>query len=349
MAVTRSFANGYEVVEYTNQIENIQPQWNYFNSSNLFDITPVSQDTIIFDKSLTTTTLLPQVSTRSRESVKEKADTYTPYALILPHFKDSLDIVPEDLKGFRQVNTAAGAEQLAAVRLKKLERIRGNVDQTVEYMKLQAIKGITKSPDGKTVANMFTEFSVAQPVITFNFADPAFDVRGAIALLQDTAAENLLTGGTITNLNVMVSKEFFAGLTSHPQTVQAFQYQQGSTYFRDGNTTYNQFATTRRFDFMGVSFFTYNATFNLPNGTKERAIAAQEGHVIAEGITDLYRGHWGSSDKLSGVNQMGREVFVYEYPDLKDERYELQYEFKHLYFITQPLMAIKVVNTNIAP
>ena len=344
MAVTRSFTNGYEVVEYTNQIENIQPVWNYFNSSNLFDITPVSQDTIIFDKSLTTNSLLPQVSTRSRESVKERADTFTPYALILPHFKDSLDIIPEDLKGFRQVNTPAGAEQLAAVRLKKLERIRNNVDLTVEYMKLQAVKGITKSPDGKTVADMFAEFGVAQPVINFTLSDPLFDVRGAIATLQDTAAENLQTGGTISNLNVMVSKEFFAALTSHPQTVQAFQYQQGSTYFRDGNTKYTQFATTRRFDFMGVSFFTYNATFNLPNGTKERAIAAGEGHVIAEGITDLYRGHWGSSDKLSGVNQMGREVFVYEYPDLKDERYELQYEFKHLYFITQPLMAIKVTS-----
>lgn len=342
MAVVRSFNTPYEVAEYTNQIENIQPQWNYFNSTNLFDITPVSQDTIIFDKSLTTTTLLPQVSTRSRESVKEKDDTYQPFALVLPHFKDSLSIKPEDIKGFRAPNTPDGAEQLANVRLKKLKRIRMNVDQTVEYMKLQAIKGITKSPDGRTVANMFTEFGVTQPVINFTLSDVAFDVRAAIALIQDTAAANLGTGGTISNLSVMVSKEFFAALTAHPSVQQAFLMQQGSNYFRDGNTSFGPFATTRRFDFMGVSFWTNNAVFNLPNGTQERAIASGEGHVILEGVSDLYRGYYGPSDKLHGVNNLGREVFVYEYPDLRDEEYELQYEFKHLYFATQPKTAIKV-------
>lgn len=342
MTVVRSFNTPYEVAEYTNQIENISPTWSYFNSTNLFDITPVSQDTIIFDKSLTTTTLLPQVSTRSRESVKEKGDSYQPFALVLPHFKDSLSIRPEDIKGFRASNTPDGAEQLANVRFKKLKRIRTNVDQTVEYMKLQAVKGITKSPDGRTVANMFTEFGVVQPTVNFQFSSGTFDVRQAIADIQDLAAANLQTGGTITNLSVMVSKEFFAALVAHPTVAAAFNAQQGSNYFRDGNTTFGPHATTRRFDFMGVSFWTNNAVFNLPNGTQERAIASGEGHVVLEGISDLYRGYYGPSDKLHGVNQMGREVFVYEYPDLRDEEYELQYEFKHLYFLTQPKVAIKV-------
>ena len=44
----------------------------------------------------------------------------------------------------------------------KLADMRAQVDQSIEYMKLQAVKGIMKTPDGSVIADMFTEFSVTQ-------------------------------------------------------------------------------------------------------------------------------------------------------------------------------------------
>ncbi len=95
-----------------------------------------------------------------------------------------------------------------------------------------------------------------------------------------------------------------------------------------------------------MNFISYDATFNLPNGTTEDAFAASSGTAFATGSKDLFRGYFGPSNKLSAANQVGQEVYMNTYVDPKDEFVEFEMEAAPLYFCSRPASLISVTSSN---
>lgn len=347
MATTRSLSNGFQLVDWTDEIENIDNQFGLITGLNLFRNQGISQTAVVFDKSYNDTTLLPQVSRRSRETTKGNDRKVDVFSLPLAYFKHSDYITPEDIQSWRMVGTPDSPETFANVRVQKLTDMRYQVDQTLEYMKLQAVKGVTATPDGTVLANMFTEFGVSQNTIDFDLGDSTTDVDAKIAELKRYLATNLKTGGVIGQIRVLVDPLFFDKLINHPQIRQAWLYYQNSGIQRNRDAT-NQFmswGSVDQFEHRGVTFMTYDALFKLPDDTTEKAIEDNTGYTIVDGVRDLYRGYFGPSNKLSGANQVGREIFAYEFSDPKDEFHEMQVETSPLFFITQPRMSVKVISS----
>lgn len=348
MAITRSTSNGYKLVDWTDEINNIDNQFGLINGMNLFQTQGTSQTAIIFDKNVAETTLLPQVSRREGNSTKGIDRKSSIFSLPLAYFKHSDSIVPEDLQGWRQPGTPEAAEQFARVRAQKLADMRAQVDQSLEYMKLQAVKGVMKTPDGAVIADMFTEFGVTQQTIDFVLGTSTTDIDKKISQLKRYLQTNLKTGAAIQGKPVViVDGSFFDKLISHPNIRQAYLYYQnsGAQRLRDETNSMMTWGSVDQFEHRGVIFMTYDATFKLPNGTTEAAIATDTGHVIPN-VNGLFRGYFGPSNKLSGVNQVGREMFAYEYPDERDEQHEMQVETSPLFFVTQPQVLVKLTTSN---
>lgn len=348
MAITRSTSNGYKLIDWTDEINNIDNQFGLINGLNLFSTQGTSQTAIIFDKNVAETTLLPQVSRREGNSTKGIDRKSSIFSLPLAYFKHSDSIVPEDLQGWRTPGTPEAAEQFARVRTQKLADMRAQVDQSIEYMKLQAVKGVMKTPDGSVIADMFTEFSVTQKVIDFVLGTAGTDIDKKISELKRYLQTNLKTGAAIQGKPVvLVDGSFFDKLISHPNIRQAYLYYQnsGAQRLRDETNSMMTWGSVDQFEHRGVIFMTYDATFKLPNGTTEAAVAADTGHVIPN-VNGLFRGYYGPSNKLSGVNQVGREMFAYEYPDDRDEQHEMQVETAPLFFATQPQVLVKLTTSN---
>lgn len=348
MAITRSLTNGNVLVDWTDEINNVGHQYGLFNGMGLYRTQGVSQTAIVFDKSYHDTTLLPQVSRRGRESTKGIDRGVETFSLPLAYFKHSDYITPEDIQAWRMPGTTDAAETLAHVRLQKLEDMRAQVDQTLEYMKIQAAKGVCKTPDGATVADMFTEFNIVRPAVDFVLGTSTTDIDKKIAELKRGVQTNLKTGGVISGIDVIVDADFFDKLISHPNIREAYLHYQnsGAQRLRDDLSTYMSWGVMDMFEHRGVRFMTYDATFKLPNGSTESAVENGEGFIIVRGPRDLYRGYFGPSNKLSGVNSVGRELFAYEYTDSKDEFHEMQVETSPLFFMTQPQVAYKVHTSN---
>lgn len=346
MAITRSLSNGFQLVDWTDEIVNIDNQYGLINGLGLFRSQGITQTAVVFDKSVNDTTLLPQVSRRSRETTKGNDRKVETFSIPLAYFKHSDYITPEDIQGWRMPGTPDSPETFANVRVQKLTDMRYQVDQTLEYMKLQAIKGISSTPDGTVLKNMFTEFGLTQNVIDFDLGDATTDVDAKIAELKRYLTSNLKTGGVIGGIRVIVDPLFFDKLINHPQIRQAWLYYQNSGVQRnrDNLSQFMSWGSVDQFEHRGVMFMTYDATFKLPDDTTEKAIADNTGFTIVDGVRDLYRGYFGPSNKLSSANAPGREMFAYEFTDPKDESHEMQVETSPLFFITQPKMSVKVVS-----
>lgn len=344
MPAVRSIDNPNQLVDWTNEINEIENQYGFIKSQNMFNIRGTSQTAIVFDKNTHDITLLPQVSRSGRESTYGKDRKLETFSLPLAYFKHSDRITPEDIQGIRAPNSSDAVETLARARMEKLTDMRLAADQTDEYMQIQALKGIFKTPEGTVVADMFTEFGVTQKAVDFDLGTATTDIDAKINEVKRHIAANVKTGGAIQGVDFYVDSEFFDKLISHPKFREVYnQYQNsGSQRLRDDLGNYMTWGISDVVEHRGVRFISYDASFNLPDGTTEAAFAASEGTAVARGVRDLFRGYNGPSNKLSGSNSVGRPMFVYEYTDPRDEFLDFQLEMAPLYFCTKPQSIVKV-------
>lgn len=345
MATVRSYGDGFKLVDWTDEIINLDNQAGLISGMNLFRTQGISQTAVVFDKSMNDTTLLPQVSRRARETTKGNDRKVETFSLPLGYFKHSDYITPEDIQGWRMPGTPDSPETMANVRVQKLADMRSQVDQTLEYMKLQAAKGICKTPDGVELADMFDEFNITQHTIDFALGTSSTNITNKISELKRYLQTNLKTGGVIRGINVVVDSSFFDKLVVHPEVKQAYLYfaaQQNIN--RDSTNQFMSWGSVDQFTFKGVTFMTYDHSFKLPNDTTEAAVATDTGHVIPV-VDGLFRGYYGPSNKLSGANTVGREMFAYEFTDQKDEFHEMQVETSPLFFVTQPQVLVKLTSS----
>lgn len=345
MATTYKLNNGMELIEWTDEIINLDNQAGLIGGMNLFRTQGTTQTSITFDKSMNDITLLPQVSRRARETTKGSDRKVELFSLPLGYFHHSDYITSEDIQGFRMPGTPASPESLANVRVQKLADMRARVEQTHEYMKLQAVKGICKTPDGSVLANMFTEFNITQEVIDFDLGTAATDVNAKISQLKRFLQTNLKTGGVLQGINVVVDGEFFDKLVSHNQIRQAYlYYTSNNDVNRNSTNQFMSWGSVDQFLYKGINFMSYDHVFKLPNGTTEAAVDANTGHVVPV-VRDLFRGHYGPSRKLSLANGVGREMFAFEKTDPDDEFHEMQVETAPLFYATQPQVLVKLISS----
>jgi len=341
MAITRDVSNINRITDWTQEINEIPNLYGWFNSQGIFNTKPTSQTSIVFDKMESSVTLLPQVPRGSRTTTVGKDRKVDTFSLPLAYFKHSDYITPEDIQGQRMPGSADGAETLANVRMEKLEDLRRAVEQTHEYMKVQAIKGVCTTPDGTELADMFDEFSITQPTVDFALNVSSTNVDAKIAEVKRGVQANLHSGGTIQGIDVMCGETFFDMLIDHAKVREAYLNSQSNVQYQKDISNFLPWGVSDVFVYRGVRFFTYPATFLLPDGSSEKAVADAEAHVIPR-VRDLFRGYVGPNNKLSGANRVGREMFAYEYTDPRDEFHEMEVETAPLFFCTKPAVLYKL-------
>jgi hypothetical protein len=343
----RDYFNSFKNADFVDGITQTPLQYGYINSRNDFNVKSTNQTAIIFDKDYSTTTLLPQVNRGDRSSTQGKERAADTFALKLAYFKHSDRLTGDDIQSHR-VPGSTDTETLARATAEKLEDMKRAWNQTQEYMKLQAKKGIFKTPEGTVVANMFTEFGITQTSIDFLLGTSTTNVDQKIRLLKKAVSTNVMNGGAIGGIEVLVDPSFFDKLISHANMKNAYQFYQnsGKQLLRDDLSDYMKWGIMDAFEFRGVNFISYDATFNLPTGSTEAAFAADTGIATATGVKDLFRGYNGPSVKLSEANQPGQEVFMRSYVDDRDEYVEFEMEAAPLYFCSRPASLIAVTSSN---
>jgi len=361
MAITRQLSNGQRMTDWTEEVNELDNQYGALNAANYFQGKGVSTESVVFDKETQNTTLIPRTDRRGGKQSTGKDRKIETFSLALPYFNHVDYITPQDIQGHRKAGTPDQVQDLASAVADKLEDMRLAADQTQEFMKIQAIKGVSIDPDGGVLANMFDEFSITQKTIDFALDDANTDVDAKIALLKRTIAKDAKSGGRVGRIEVMVSPEFFDKLVSHPKIREAYLHYQvqnnRSDVLRSDLATFETWGVVDTFEHKGILFWSYDAEFNIDDGdgteTTVRGIGqvggigddvqVDVGYSIVNGMKGLYRGYFGPANTLSGANGVGQESFAYQYTDPKDKFHEMELEMSPLYIMTKPQLSIKLL------
>ena len=360
MAITRQLTNGNKMTDWTEEVNDIANQYGAVNGMGLFSSQGISQTSIVFDKETNTTTLIPQTKRNAgapTRGVDRKIETFS---LSLPYFDHQDYVTPQDIQGHRMPGTPDQAETLGHVIAIKLEDMKLAADQTNEWMKISAIKGITVDTDGTILADMFDEFGTTRDVIDFDLGNAASDIDLHIAELKRTVAKNAKAGGRIGKIQVMVSPLFFDKLVNHPKIREAYLFysvtNQRSDAVRADLARFETWGVVDTFEHKGILFWSYDAEFEIDQGDGTTATqvalgdvtfdganaATGVGYTIVTGMRNVYRSYFGPANTLSGANAIAGDINLYQYTDPKDKFHELELEMSPLHLLMKPQLSLRV-------
>ncbi len=337
MAITRSFgANGqFELVDYTEELLIVPNQWGLVNSLGIFTGQGISENSITVEKiSESAGLILDRV--RGERAYQNKDFARELHSFPVPHFPLDDYITPQDVQGKRAYGEANAADTLAAVRARKLQRIRQSHAWTLEAARCQALTaGTVYAPNGTVSVNWFTSFGVTQKTVDFalgtNTTSIITKLEEVIAHIQD----NLCNGGNQTGVMALCSPEFFSALIAHDAVKAAYQFY---TSTQEPLRTRQGGATTmyREFFYGGVKFVEYRGSYN-----GSRLIPAKDAVFVPMGVEDMFETYFAPANKFDFVNTVGEEAYVFEYTDPMGEKVELQSQANFINMIRRPAGVVR--------
>lgn len=337
MAITRSYANGFEVVDFTEELVSIPNSYGLINGLNLFQAEPVTQNVVVFEETTKDGALLIDRVQGERAFVGKDA-TRKLHTFSLQHFPYDDYISPQDLAGKRAYGSD-GAETIDAVRVRKLERIRRSHSMTLEFARAQAITlGTVYSPSGLSTQDWNSEFGVTRTTVDFLLGTSTTEVIAKIEACLAQIMDN--TGGEIMSGTVtLCSPEFFAKLISHQSVKTAYQFY-ASTQEPMRQRLGGDNAMRREFVFGGTKFIESRDNFA---GT--RLIPAGKAYMVPTG-TDIFKTFQGPPAIFSLVGTQGEEVYVFESADQHGTRIDLRSEANFCNAVMRPAMIVTLNSSN---
>lgn len=338
MAIIRSFANGFEITDWTQEINVVPNQWGTINALGLFQNEPVAEHTVTFEEIRKDGALIVDRVRGDRAQVGKDA-TRKLHTFAVPHFPYDDYISPQDIQGKRAYGSADEAETLAAVRARKMERIRQNHAWTLEVARAQAItQGTVYAPSGTVTQDWNTEFGVTRKSVDFALGTTGTEVNEKIeevlAHMQDNTEGELMTG-----VVALASPEFFAKLIKHGSVKTAYQYYQ-STQEPLRQRLGGDMALHREFVHGGLRFIEMRDSLA---GT--RLIPAGKAYAVPTG-TSAFKTYFSPANRFGLVNTLGEEVYMFETNDPKGTKIEIESESNHVSALLRPQLVVEMTSSN---
>ena len=183
-------------------------------SQGLFAEEGITTTTVQIEKDGDSLALVPagsrgapgQIVTGSRRSM-------IPFNTI--HLPQAATIMADEIQGLRQFGSESELESVQTVVNKRLVKMRRQLDATIEYHRIGAIKGQILDADGKTVLlDLLQQFGLTRKSVTFDLTKPETHLRSKCLEVQEHI-EDALGGLTFTGTRAYCGKKFWAGLLAN--------------------------------------------------------------------------------------------------------------------------------------
>lgn len=343
MSIIRSFTNPFQIVEYTEELLIVPNLYGKLQRMGIFDVEGVSQHTVTFEEVNQTLGLIGDRVRGERNNVSKdylrKLRSYP-----IPHFPLDDAIKPEDIQGKSAFGGAGAgiAENIDAVRARKLERIRRSHAQTLEVARAKTLTtGDIYAPNGTVAGNFYTDFGVTRKEVDFVLGTGTTEVllkqEEVIAHIQD----NLHTGDVVgvSEIVGLCSPQFFNKLITQAGVKSAYQYYsstQEPLRNRQGG------GIDREFVHGDIRYIEYRGF--APDGTQ--MIPSGDVYFLPMGTIDVFKTFFGPANRFQYANTFGQEAYVFEFVNQSQTEITLQSETNFLNMIRRPQVVVRGYTSN---
>lgn len=338
--------NPFEVIDFTDAINEIDNQYGVIRQMGIFETQGTSLTTIDFDRIANTTTLIPASNPVAHNNGYKEDRDVANFAMRLSFYRDQDYLTPQDIQDKRQPGTdmMESFNNAAAV---KMTDMRYNADQTDEYLQFMAMTGALPAGTVPNTTSMYELFGLDVNDFTIDLETESngTNIDAKLSQVKRAIGAGFKSGSPAGAVDFWLDYELYDELTNHVQLREAYQSYQnsGAQRLRDDLSTYMSWGVMDMFEHRGIRFFAYNPDFNQKDGSTVSVLSAGQGIAVPRSSRGMFRGYFGPANKLPTANTPGtNEWYAFSRMTRDQEAYEMEIQSRRLYWATKPAAIIQL-------
>lgn len=245
------------------------------------------------------------------------------------HLPQRGTIIADTIQNLRAFGSESELQSVQTVVNRRLAKMRRNIDVTIEFHRLGAIKGVILDADGSTaLLNLFDRFGIAQQTHAMALNSDATKVKTKVVEAK-RKMEDELGGNSYTDVVVLCGSGFFDAFVSHPAVAAAYDRWMDGQFLREDNR--------RGFYFAGCYWTEYRGKV----GAVE-FIGSDDAYMVPEGVPDLFTTMYAPADYMETVNTNGLPYYAKQELMPMGKGVHLEAQSNPLTICTRPRVIIKL-------
>lgn len=326
--------DAFSVQSLTKAINETPFQPMAIQQMGLFSEEPITTTNLSIEKRGTTLNLIPAMQ-RGAPGRVESNDKSSLIPISTVHLPQRGAVVADEVQNVRAFGTESELQMVQGIVNRKLEKMRRNIDVTLEWQRIGAIKGLLLDADGSTpILDLFSTFGVSQTT-----HDMKLDVDATKVKLETVAAtrklETALGGLVHRGLVAICGEGFFDALVGHPAVAAAYDRWMDGQFFRDSQR--NQQGNGPGFQMAGVEWKEYKGSVG-----GNAFVGTNDAYLIPLGIADLFVTHFAPADYMETVNTPGLPYYAKQELMKFNKGVELEAQSNPISICTRPNVIVKL-------
>lgn len=324
--------DAFSVTQLTKAINDTVHQPTRIGELGWFSEEPINTTSVFIERRGTTLNLIP-AAPRGAPGRPESNDKSKLIPFSTVHLPQRASVRADEVQGVRAFGSETEVETVQNLLNRKLAKMRRNIDVTIEYQRIGAIKGKVLDADGTSeLLDLNAAFGLTPP------ADYDMGLETATTKVKQKVVgvkrliEDSLGGLTYRSLRVLCSGSFFDALVGHDAVVKAYEQ------WMDGQFSREDQRDNGGFYFAGVYWEEYRGSVGgipfIEEGT---------GYMVPEGVPDLFTTHFAPADYMETVNTMGLPYYAKQELMSFNKGVEVEAQSNPLCLNTRPDVVRKLV------
>lgn len=319
----------FSVVQLTQAINVLPNKYSRVTDLGLFSDKPQTNTSVVIEMNNGVLTLVPTTAwggvAPKSSSGKRNIRTFT-----IPHMPLEDTVLASEVIGVRQFGTLNVTETVASRVNEKLQTMKNKIDQTLEYRKMGALKGLVLDANGTDVIyDYFAEFGVTKKVIDFKFSVTTTDIRAACMSVLRHIEDNL-QGELSSGVRALVSPEWLDAFTSHATVKAAYSNWSAAQNALGGDLR-------KGFTYGGITFEEYRGQVG---GTK--FVDASTGQAFPTGTSETFINPLAPADFIETVNTLALPYYARQQNKDFNRGIDLHVQANQLPLVARPATIVQL-------
>ncbi len=238
------------------------------------------------------------------------------------HLPQRATINADEVQNVRAFGSETDEMTVQSLVNKRLVKLRRNIDTTIEWQRMGAIKGQVLDSDGSVLLDLFQTFGLTKTTKALNLNVDATKVRSVVVGAKRTM-EQKLGGLEYSGIRVLCSAPFFDAFVDHPAVQRAWDNFQDRAQLQED--------LRGGFKFAGVYWEEYRG-----NISGQSFIADGKAHMVPEGVPDLFSTTYAPADYMETVNTIGLPYYAKQELAEFNKGVEIEAQSNPITFCTRP-------------
>jgi hypothetical protein len=313
--------DAFGVVSLTKAINDVPYEPKRLGELGWFSEEGVTTTSLMIEREGTTISLVPS-GARGAPAKPVGPDKRKVVPLPAVHLPQRATINADEVQNVRAFGSETDEMTVMSLVNKRLVKLRRNIDTTIEWQRMGAVKGQILDADGSVLLDLFQTFGLSKVTKALALNVDATKLRSLVVGAKRTMEVNL--GGLgYRSIRTLCSASFFDAFVDHPAVQRAYDNFQDRAKLQED----------LRGGFMWGGVFWEEYRGNISG---QPFIADGKAHMVPEGVPDLFSTTYAPADYMETVNTVGLPYYAKQELKEFNKGVEIEAQSNPITFCTRP-------------